>query len=522
MKQKRIQYLKTFILLIILFPVYGCECGSKAQIYNNNANIPYDITGYGVDPILPYTEPQTHVYYLDAVNGNDSSGHGTSASPWQTLLKVRGVMVSGDTVILRDGDYGYYTEESASRTDWITFKADTGATPVLKAIVIYYNSMSDAYLRFDGIDIQTSEYSSSGGTNQNGVYIYHARYVEIRNCQVHYRINTNKYIIGSGIYISNSENVLAYHNHIHTSMTGVVTLNSKNITICGNHIHHLGGGTGIQDAQGCENIIIERNNIYDSNWDPADTGAPGAGDAPHGSGVSITSSNIWVKQNIVHDAGSTAGIRFYEGSVRSNILVENNLLDDIHNGSNGCMSMNQIGTHIIIRNNTFIGFVRTDDVTDPGKLYNGLNAEEIAAGYDGSGLKAYNNIIVGTAVLPGKAVISNNIFWSFYYFEHQWQFLSSLAGNKIIVSSGSNFSSVVTYFTTGFFTGITAESEFASGYSKSHILDFSLASGSEAINFGDADNQPSESLGTLDAGGFIQDDGAIRDSLHHSAGCYEY
>jgi hypothetical protein len=73
------------------------------------------------------------------------------------------------------------------------------------------------------------------------------------------------------------------------------------------------------------------------------------------------------------------------------------------------------------------------------------------------------------------------------------------------------------YFQNGFFTPTP---DFS--YMNHKTLDYRLAAGSPGINFGDASNQPDTSLGTLDAKGFIQKNGIMRDANHHSAGAYEY
>ena len=45
-------------------------------------------------------------YYIDSVTGDDSSGNGTSISPWKTISKGLSLAVSNDTLILKDGFYG--------------------------------------------------------------------------------------------------------------------------------------------------------------------------------------------------------------------------------------------------------------------------------------------------------------------------------------------------------------------------------------------------------------------------------
>lgn len=61
-----------------------------------------------------------------AGTGNDSSGNGSSGSPYRTLTKAYSVMAAGDTVIMRNGTY---TEDLLLQKDGITIQADTGHTP---------------------------------------------------------------------------------------------------------------------------------------------------------------------------------------------------------------------------------------------------------------------------------------------------------------------------------------------------------------------------------------------------------
>ena len=78
-------------------------------------------------------------YYLDAVNGNYNNP-GTSVQPWKTIGKAQVTVTSGDTVKLRDGNYGAYEETGVTRTNWVTYKNDTNATPVFTKIKINNSS----------------------------------------------------------------------------------------------------------------------------------------------------------------------------------------------------------------------------------------------------------------------------------------------------------------------------------------------------------------------------------------------
>jgi hypothetical protein len=59
-------------------------------------------------------------YYLDAINGSDSNP-GTSDQPWKTIAEAQGIVISGDTIIVRNGSYGSYSEANVGRTDWVTY-----------------------------------------------------------------------------------------------------------------------------------------------------------------------------------------------------------------------------------------------------------------------------------------------------------------------------------------------------------------------------------------------------------------
>lgn len=103
------------------------------------------------------------IYYLDAVNGNDSND-GTSDFPWKTLAKAQSTIADGDTVNLRTGDYGNFIENNISHARWTTYQADTGHTPTFSQEAPY--------------DDAIRVYSNSGKKNVNlifrGITIYHS------------------------------------------------------------------------------------------------------------------------------------------------------------------------------------------------------------------------------------------------------------------------------------------------------------------------------------------------------------
>lgn len=517
---------KIFLFLLILLTITNCNEAKQKNEDNTNSlssgnslpssNFSFTVTGYGIDPTQAYSETLNNVYYLDANSGNDSTGGGTSGNPWRTLAKVQSIMASGDTIILGNGNYGQFVERNAEiRTDWITIKGAAGSTPVIASFIIRNSSLKDTYLRFDNIDVSYNRADSSVGID-----LKYVKYFEIRNSTI--RNNNHKYETDVAIRINYSENILIYYCELTKAMGGMTITNTKNVTISRNHIHELGGSTGIQYYTGNSNFIVEKNNIYDSNYDPSDPNAP---DDPHASGMSVRSSDVWIRQNIFHDIGTSSGIMFYDtGSeavtvdAYNNIIIENNLFYDIPN--TGIIRMYKLGADVYVINNTVIGHLR--DISNANyKFWAAFTVSSFADGYDGSGLHVYNNIMLAQVILPQTAKTANNIFWSYSLKDDRYNFLTTPPdpGTKILTGERDNYP--LDYITNNFFTdnNIDVESDFTKGHGL--FFDFRLSALSDAINFGDPDTQSGNSLGSVDADGFIRDDGKTRDANSHSVGAYE-
>ncbi|HEX6686849.1 MAG TPA: Calx-beta domain-containing protein, partial [Candidatus Limnocylindrales bacterium] len=68
-------------------------------------------------------------YFVDATAGNDSTGTGSSSSPWKTISKAASVAIAGDTVKIRSGTYRETVRPANSGTAGapITYEPDAGA-----------------------------------------------------------------------------------------------------------------------------------------------------------------------------------------------------------------------------------------------------------------------------------------------------------------------------------------------------------------------------------------------------------
>jgi hypothetical protein len=68
------------------------------------------------------------IYYVDGNTGNDSTGDGSGAKPWQTLGKARTAVKPGDEVRIRTATYREILNLAVPDVTW---KADAGHEPIL-------------------------------------------------------------------------------------------------------------------------------------------------------------------------------------------------------------------------------------------------------------------------------------------------------------------------------------------------------------------------------------------------------
>ncbi len=320
---------------------------------------------------------KSSTYYLDAINGNDLSP-GTAAQPWKTLAKSKSTLLSGDSVILNNGNYGAYIENlnTSHRTDWVTYLAGPGQTAVIFNYIDVDGLEVDAYLHFEGIDIfypQQPTCPSSGGaieiTSFSGV-----NFIAFYHCKIH---GVQTYDSGGGIYFNHKSNaltpvhdLLVDHCEIFNTTTGIRFSGSKT-TLTNNHIHHihgtmignLCGPMSADDQNSATNVLIENNHLHDMHFYTAEPcyNTPGWSTA-HASVIGIRGHDWILRGNEMHDTWSPV-IQLYGDDCggtydRSNILFENNIIYD-HQGYSlfynpGTDSSAFIGGPVVFRHNTII------------------------------------------------------------------------------------------------------------------------------------------------------------------------
>lgn len=218
-------------------------------------------------------------YYVDAASGDDTNP-GSSAQPWKTLGRTytwyngAGTKVTeGDTLLFRDGDYGEFLETTNTnpgqdylfyRNDWITYKADTGHSPVLTNIDIKNLDKwagagnGRSYLSFEGFEIQ------------DGVLIRNTSYVKLIDCEIHATptVTTGYY---QPYFLDGQTGVSTLEAHYITIQDSEISnlyrgmqINGNHYSITGNTIHHITeDGIVFSTTSSTDDILIDGNLIYD-------------------------------------------------------------------------------------------------------------------------------------------------------------------------------------------------------------------------------------------------------------------
>ncbi len=215
---------------------------------------------------LPRPDPATARHHLDAINGNDTTGDGSAAKPYKTMAKVRPLLRGGELVLLHDGSYDAISIDAtvggnlpAPYTDWVTFMAAPGATPVVAKVYFHgywggpetWNGNLDLRVRLIGLTIA------------DGVGIASVNLVRLENCIINRAGPTTGSVANmskNGVVIRRARSVTIQDCEITRVAVGIV-MRGNDLTIRRCHIHHnsLDG----MNPTGCDTVLIEGNSIHD-------------------------------------------------------------------------------------------------------------------------------------------------------------------------------------------------------------------------------------------------------------------
>ena len=548
------------LLLLLFISILITNCG-KHKSSPNNKKPPEAYIHPTTTSLLSTREDIVNLatgntFYVDSNHGNDKNS-GNSKSPWKTITKAQTAVKPGDLVYLRSGNYGSFIDdfEITDRSNWIIYMSEIGAEVIFSHIQCRYRNPVEAKLIFCGIHIHPDyvdpassgnegcndpQYSEAGGNtyakSEIPFNISRAKNIKLFQSQIY---GYNKHLTPDGINITNESQYIHIERvHIHTVRAGITYSSSSDLTFLYNKINNI-TSSFFRSGGDNKNVLIEGNHAFKISWAKTEDYCPRiAGHTYHDSFVSIRSNNVTIRNNVFRNGGSSSMIMFYGSNgvpAYHNILIENNLLYDQRNVTG--IRINFLGEKVTIRNNTVVGR-RRDDTTVDARQYNFVfQVHSLGEGYSSAkGLSVYNNIFVG-AVNYGEYFSdineSSNIYWSAMKLTPNQVFLT----NDDFTNKGVTFKLITTatnapdfidnYFMQNFFNESNLDFSWtevepynAIGHGK--LLDYSLHSNSDAINFGSAKNQPSTSLGSFTSDFFLMPDGKVRDENHHSAGAYEY
>jgi parallel beta-helix repeat protein len=186
------------------------------------------------------------VYYV-SVSGDDGNA-GTVDKPLRTIGKALGLVIPGDTVIVRGGTY--YERVSFSKGGIqgknVTVKGYPGERPVIdgsRVVVSGWQALvtlsNVRYIVLDGLDICNLS-TASGSADPEGIYINGGSHdITIRNCNIYHIVNSSPLsngrsghailVLGTNAMTAISNLVIEYCT-VHDMKTGT----SENVTLAGN------------------------------------------------------------------------------------------------------------------------------------------------------------------------------------------------------------------------------------------------------------------------------------------------
>jgi hypothetical protein len=299
-------------------------------------------------------------YYLDARKGNDNAG-GTSQKPWKTLEKAQDVARPGDTVILRNGDYGGFGPDGRrfprftgdpdqplpSTQKWITYKAEQGHDDVRFSIIwikIGHTPRVVAHA-FDGIKVNN--------TNGRCVYAWGAVGLRFRNmtivgCLDPGGLRSATSACNAVEFFKRNHDVTIDNCRIRGGYRGVSVGGGSNIRISNCDIYD----TGVDKLflAGGRDFTIENNDLHGQPLVPEDhpdciqfyTAADRYGNVAR-------ATNVTIRGNRMYDH-SSQGV-WTGGSYLENVVFENNLMYNLGNYEWRVYSVHGG----LIRNNTIVG-----------------------------------------------------------------------------------------------------------------------------------------------------------------------
>ncbi len=484
-------------------------------------------------------------WYLDAKNGNDTTGSGLSTAPWKTLAKLHTVLQSGDCVMLRTGNYGIFDRGITHAIPTI-YVNDEGHEPVFTGInlrdndtpnhipgdpetafnsnlVFYGIKLVPVYVDPGPVDPMASDATSASFTKcARAVDLKWYGGIKIVNCRMspsdEYGIS-KKFLSTTGINVVNAPDVWIEGCDIDSFSTGMNYTGAPRIRIYYNNIHGMAGGIISNGDTLSRGGVIEGNHLHDSNWSVDEPYCPrrSVADHYHGSFIAVRSCDTVIRTNIMHFGCNSSGVMLYS-SVNipyENILIEGNQI--YYSNNVYALRLYNVWRNVIVRNNTLIGKGYYGS-SGEYKYNTALAVHTFLGEAGGTRLFIHNNVLVGRLDLPDSIAeieLAGNIAYS--------------TSEQLPEGNVLAYPDKLSYFESGFFSGaleVSWQEWEANGAGLANpaghgtLLNLCLAPGSPAKDYGVAAKQASTMLGAMNANGFLSVS-IPRKSDEHSAGAME-
>ena len=220
-----------------------------------------------------FTTPATgpgNTFYADKTNCSDAFP-GTAAQPWCSLGHASGVLLPGDTLIVRPGVYNEsVTPPSGSTTAYITYQGLPGAILDGNGTAVNgqaFNIGTQSYLIIMGFEIRNYLNPRPAG---NSVDLYGtAHHIQLSNLTVHDNWNgiimsndANQITINDCL-VFNSRYGVGFENTVHDVFISRVTSHSNKETYIG-PVSSYGNGDGFSDDLGTSHLFIRDSVAYDN------------------------------------------------------------------------------------------------------------------------------------------------------------------------------------------------------------------------------------------------------------------
>jgi len=259
--------------------------------------------------------------YVDAENGNDTTGNGSSGSPYRTIQKGINESADGDIILVKPGTYSENVKVNKSITIRSTGSPDD--------TIVNASNPDENVFELTEDQVNISGFMIKGSTTKSGIYIngfwqcgisgnnVSGNYYGIQPVNSYHNTIINNTVSSNsryGIYLQNSRSNMLENNSVSDNHYGVYLRSSEDTTLTNNTLFENKYNFGVSD-------------VYDQNIDTTNT-------------VNGKPIYYWVNEHdrvIPNDAG-------YAGIVDSeNITVRNLTL--MHNGQ-GVLFSNTVNSRI--------------------------------------------------------------------------------------------------------------------------------------------------------------------------------